>query len=75
MRKVPKKEDDLVMTVPEAGKMLRLGRNAAYDAAQRGDIPTIKIGKLLRVGAMPIHPKVERFQSAESLQWLDSSAP
>lgn len=39
----------LVMTVPEAGALLGLGRNAAYEAAARGDIPTIKIGKLLKV--------------------------
>lgn len=39
----------VVMTVPEAGRKLGLGRNAAYEAAARGDIPTIKIGKLLRV--------------------------
>jgi hypothetical protein len=28
---------------------LGLSRNAAYAAASRGDIPTIKIGKLLKV--------------------------
>jgi hypothetical protein len=40
----------LTMTVPEAGKRyFGLSRNASYDAAMRGDIPTIKIGKLLRV--------------------------
>jgi excisionase family DNA binding protein len=38
-----------VLTVPEAGAQLGLGRNASYDAAKRGDIPTIKLGKLLRV--------------------------
>ena len=38
-----------VLSVPEAGKQLGLSRNAAYEAARRGDIPTIKIGKLLRV--------------------------
>jgi excisionase family DNA binding protein len=38
-----------VLTVPEAGAQLGLGRNASYDAAKRGDIPTIRIGKLLRV--------------------------
>jgi excisionase family DNA binding protein len=38
-----------VFTVPEAGAQLGLGRNASYDAAKRGDIPTIKLGKLLRV--------------------------
>lgn len=39
----------LVFEVPEAGAMLGLSRNAAYEAAKRGDIPTIRIGKLLRV--------------------------
>jgi excisionase family DNA binding protein len=42
-------ETSVVMTVPEAGAKLGLGRNAAYEAAARGDIPTIRIGKLLRV--------------------------
>jgi len=42
-------DTSVVMTVPEAGRKLGLGRNAAYEAAARGDIPTIKIGKLLRV--------------------------
>jgi excisionase family DNA binding protein len=38
------------MSVPEAGaKYLGLSKNASYEAAERGDIPTIKIGKLLRV--------------------------
>lgn len=39
----------MVLTVPEAGQILGLGRNAAYEAAKRGDIPTIRIGKLIRV--------------------------
>jgi hypothetical protein len=39
----------LVMTVPEAGAKLGLGRNASYEAAARGEIPTIRIGKLLKV--------------------------
>jgi excisionase family DNA binding protein len=39
----------LVYEVPEAGEMLGLSRNASYQAARRGDIPTIKIGKLIRV--------------------------
>jgi hypothetical protein len=38
------------ITVPDAGReYFGLSRNAAYAAALRGDIPTIKIGKLLRV--------------------------
>jgi Helix-turn-helix domain len=43
-------EAPLTLTVPEAGKKyFGLSRNGAYDAAARGDIPTIRIGRLLRV--------------------------
>ena len=38
------------LSVPEAGKKyFQLSRNAAYAAAARGDIPVVRIGKLLRV--------------------------
>lgn len=37
--------------VTEAAKRLGIGRNQAYEAAARGDIPTIRIGKrILRLG-------------------------
>jgi hypothetical protein len=39
----------MTFTVPEAGAMVGLNRNAAYAAAKRGEIPTISFGKLLRV--------------------------
>jgi len=43
-------EIPLTMSVPQAGqKYLGLGRNSSYAAAERGEIPTIKIGRLLRV--------------------------
>jgi excisionase family DNA binding protein len=42
-------DEKLVMTVPEAGRKLGLSKDAAYDAAKRGDIPTIRIGHLLKV--------------------------
>jgi excisionase family DNA binding protein len=31
--------------IEEVAKLLGVGRNAAYEAARRGDFPTIKIGK------------------------------
>jgi excisionase family DNA binding protein len=38
------------MTVPDAGwEYLGLGKQAAYKAAKEGVIPTIKVGRLLRV--------------------------
>jgi hypothetical protein len=53
MTKGPEKQNDvqlkLVYDVPEAGAMIGLGRNAAYAAAARGDIPTLRFGKLLKV--------------------------
>ena len=48
------------MSVPEAGqKYFDPGRNSAYEAARRGDIPTIKIGRLLRVPIMALDRKLE----------------
>jgi excisionase family DNA binding protein len=38
------------MTVPEAGALyFGLERDASYAAAARGDIPTIRLGRTLRV--------------------------
>lgn len=41
----------LTYTVPEAGRMAGLSRNSAYAAAERGEIPTVSFGRLLRVPA------------------------
>jgi excisionase family DNA binding protein len=37
------------MKVEEAGKELGISRNAAYQAARAGEIPTIRIGRRLLV--------------------------
>jgi hypothetical protein len=38
------------LSVPEAGwKYFGIGRNSAYAAAAAGQIPTVRIGKILRV--------------------------
>ena len=34
---------------PDVGKALGLGRNSTYEAARRGDIPTIRIGRRILV--------------------------
>jgi excisionase family DNA binding protein len=49
----------LVYTVPEAGRLLGLSRNGAYEAAKRGDIPTIRIGRRLLVSKVPFHRMIE----------------
>ena len=35
----------LTLTVEETGKLLRIGRNQAYEAVRSGQIPSIRIGK------------------------------
>jgi hypothetical protein len=44
-------EGPLTYSVPAAGEMLDppLSRNGSYIAAKRGDIPTLRFGKSLRV--------------------------
>ena len=38
------------ISVPEAGRIyLGIGRDSSYEAVKRGEIPVIRIGKLLRV--------------------------
>jgi hypothetical protein len=47
------------MTIPQAGETyFGLSRNGSYAAAQRGDIPTIRIGKLLRVPIRALEQKL-----------------
>jgi excisionase family DNA binding protein len=43
------KAAQLTLSVPEAGKMVNLGKNAAYAAARAGQIPTLRFGRKLRV--------------------------
>jgi hypothetical protein len=54
------------LSVPEAGRIyFGLSRNGSYDAAQRGDLPTIRVGRLLKV---PVHVMEQKFSDAGSVQ-------
>lgn len=42
--------DCKTISVPEAGKLyFELGRDGSYEAAKRGEIPVIRLGRRLRV--------------------------
>jgi excisionase family DNA binding protein len=45
-------------TVPEAGQMIGLSRPSAYDAARRGEIPTVRFGRRLIVPKLPWERKI-----------------
>ena len=54
-------EGPLTLSVPEAGKRyFNLCRNCSYEAAARGEIPTIKIGRILRVPVRALERMLER---------------
>jgi len=42
-------KEKLTLTVAEAAKCLGIGRNSAYEAIAKGEIPVVKIGKRLLV--------------------------
>jgi Helix-turn-helix domain len=53
-------EEPKTISVPQAGKKyFDLGRNASYEAARRGDIPTIKLGRLRRVPVVALERMLE----------------
>ena len=55
------KNTPLTIPVPEAGKRyFGLSRNASYDAAARGDLPTIRIGRLIRVPVRALEKMLDR---------------
>jgi hypothetical protein len=52
-------EAPLTLSVPEAGKKyFGLSRNGSYDAARRGEIPTVAVGRLLRVPVQAMDRKL-----------------
>lgn len=43
------KHERLTLTVEEAAEVLGIGRTLAYESVQRGDLPTVRIGRRLLV--------------------------
>ena len=41
--------DRATLTIEQAAQILGVGRSAAYEAARRGEIPTIRIGRRVLV--------------------------
>jgi hypothetical protein len=61
------------LSVPEAGRRyFDMGRQAAYGAAKRGDIPTIRIGRLIRV---PVRALEKMLDNAGGAAMSANTAP
>jgi excisionase family DNA binding protein len=42
------------ISVEEAANLIGISRQAAYDAANRGELPIVRIGRRIRVKALPL---------------------
>jgi hypothetical protein len=60
-KRAPIKTEEITLSIPEAGKRYYgLSRNGSYAAADRGDIPTIRVGpKLRRVPVRAMERKID----------------
>ena len=48
----------LTMTVPEAAALLGIGKNAAYEAVRKGEIPSLRIGKRVLIPIAALDAKL-----------------
>jgi Helix-turn-helix domain len=48
------KDEPLTQSIRQTAKQLKIGVNQAYEAAKRGEIPTIRIGKRILVLRKPL---------------------
>lgn len=54
-------EQPLTISVPEAGRRyFGLSRGASYAAAERGELPTIRVGRLLKVPVAAMERMLEQ---------------
>ena len=72
---IAKDAERRTMTVEEAGRLLGLGRNGAYEAAARGDIPIIRIGRRLLVPKAAFDRMLEQADWRREREAADGRAP
>ncbi len=69
MRSTSTAENSKTLSVPEAGRLyFNLSRNGSYAAAQRGELPTIRVGRLLRVPVRALEQRLEAIGASERNQ-------
>jgi excisionase family DNA binding protein len=52
--------DKKTLSIPEVGKVLGIGRSAAYEAARSGQLPTIRIGRRILVPLVALERLLEQ---------------
>ena len=60
-------EEIQTLSVPEAGrKYFGLSRNGSYDAARRGEIPYVQVGRLKRVPVRSMERRLDEAAASNS---------
>ena len=57
----------LLLTVPEAARVLGIGRSTVYELIARGDLEVVHIGRSCRVPVSAIEAYIERLQAGEAV--------
>jgi excisionase family DNA binding protein len=60
----------LLLRLPEAAVVLGLGRSTVYELVQRGELPSVHVGRAVRIPAMALRRWVEQRSTG-----ADSDAP
>lgn len=42
-------DDTELLTVPETARLLRISRNLAYELVARGELPAVRLGRVIRI--------------------------
>ena len=61
------KDNKLCYTIPEAAKLIGVSRNQGYELARRGELPIVKMGKLLFVPKARLHKMFGLNEKGEEL--------
>jgi excisionase family DNA binding protein len=57
--------DSLVLTVPEAARLLRISPRSYYQAAARGEVPATRIGRRLVVSSWALRRLLDEGTTAK----------
>ena len=60
------KNGPTVLTVDEVAKILRIGRISAYQAIERGEVPSIRIGRRILIPRAALEQMLNRFPISKS---------
>ena len=50
----------LLLKVPEVARLLRISRNLAYELVARGELPSVRLGRVIRVPRQALEAWIAR---------------